>query len=65
MGIPCDNLKSIFDPFFTTKKRGTGLGLSIVHNIVESHNGTIEIESKEGKGTACIITLPISENNGR
>ena len=59
IGIPRDNMKSIFDPFFTTKKRGTGLGLSIVHNIVESHNGTIEIESKEGSGTACIITLPL------
>lgn len=58
-GIPKDNIDRIFDPFFTTKDRGTGLGLAIVHNIVKFHDGTVEIESKEGKGTTFTITLPL------
>ena len=57
-----ENIKDkIFDPFFTTKQpgKGTGLGLSVVYNIIESHNGKIQIESKEGVGTTVIISLPI------
>lgn len=59
-GIP-ENIKSkIFDPFFTTKDvgEGTGLGLSIVYNIIESHNGKIELQSEPGQGTEFIIILP-------
>ena len=52
--------RKIFEPFFTTKDvgKGTGLGMSIVFKIVETHNGTIEIESVENEGTEFIITLP-------
>jgi len=63
-GIPKENLQKIFHPFFTTKEKGTGLGLAIVHNIIESHKGTIEVESKEGKGTAFAISLPIIKKEG-
>ncbi|MDY6844390.1 MAG: ATP-binding protein [Thermodesulfobacteriota bacterium] len=58
LGISRENMGRIFDPFFTTKKRGTGLGLAIVHNIMKAHCGTIDINSREGEGTECIITLP-------
>jgi len=61
IGIPRTDLTRIFDPFFTTKKRGTGLGLSIVHNIVKTHDGTIEIDSTPGKGTICTISIPLAE----
>ena len=57
-GISPDNLKNMFMPFFSTKKEGTGLGLSICYNIIESHNGTINVESQLGKGTTFIIKLP-------
>ncbi|HEY4179786.1 MAG TPA: ATP-binding protein [Kofleriaceae bacterium] len=59
-GIPADVLPRIFDPFFTTKDvgEGTGLGLSIVHELVERHGGTIEVDTKLGDGTAFIVTLP-------
>lgn len=60
-GIPADQLSSIFDPFFTTKPvgQGTGLGLSIAKSIIDEHQGLIEAHSKEGEGTAFVITLPI------
>jgi len=59
-GISLDIQKKIFDPFFTTKPRGkgTGLGLSIAYGIVRNHNGSIEVQSKEGKGSTFIIKIP-------
>jgi len=60
-GISEENLVRIFDPFFTTKDpgKGTGLGLAITYNIVEEHNGKIEINSELYSGTTVIITLPV------
>ncbi|AFN73981.1 gaf sensor signal transduction histidine kinase [Melioribacter roseus P3M-2] len=59
LGI-ADSLKEkIFEPFFTQgKKEGAGLGLSITKQIVEAHNGKIEVESSLGEGTTVIITIP-------
>ena len=47
-------------PFFTTKQNGTGLGLSICFQLIKEHNGRIEIESEEGRGTSFTIYLPIA-----
>ncbi len=58
IGISKEKLERIFQPFFTDKNRGTGLGLAIAKNIIDSHNGIIEVESEEDKGTAFNITLP-------
>jgi len=58
-GIPDDILNNIFDPFFTSKETGTGLGLTISHEIIVAHGGNISFEKNEGKGTKCIITLPV------
>jgi signal transduction histidine kinase len=57
-GIKPENIKKIFNPFFTTKEKGSGLGLPIVQKIVEAHNGSISVESTEGKGTRVKISLP-------
>jgi len=59
-GIPQHALRSIFDPFFTTKEagKGTGLGLSISHSIIEKHQGTIEVASKDG--AVFTIKLPLA-----
>lgn len=57
-GIPREFRNRIFDPFFTTKAAGTGLGLAQVHKIVRDHNGEVDLETEEGKGTALTIRLP-------
>ncbi len=59
MGIAPAYLEHIFEPLFTTKERGIGLGLTICQNIVEQHQGTIEVESLVGQGTTFTIRLPI------
>jgi len=58
VGIPAAQRSRIFDPFFTTRDEGTGLGLAIVHAIVEAHQGRIDVESDEGRGTTFTIVLP-------
>ena len=57
-GIPSQMLPHIFDPFFTTKNEGTGLGLSLSYAIIKDHQGDIEVESEEGRGTTFRIKLP-------
>jgi signal transduction histidine kinase len=59
-GIPPDRLPKIFLPFYTTRPKGTGLGLALVHKIVLLHNGRIEVDSQENKGTTFRIYLPVA-----
>ncbi len=65
IGIPKEHLDSVFEKFYRIDRGdskeyyGTGLGLSIVKNIIEAHNGRIEVESKEGKGSSFIISIPV------
>lgn len=66
-GIPEKLLPKIFQPFFTTKgttkkgeARGTGLGLAICKEIIEHHDGRIEVQSEVGKGTTFTIYLPLA-----
>jgi signal transduction histidine kinase/DNA-binding response OmpR family regulator len=59
-GIAPEHLDRIFDPFFTTKPAvsGTGLGLSVSLGIVQSHGGTIEVQSAVGTGSTFTVRLP-------
>jgi len=59
-GIDHEDLSKIFDPFYTTKGDKKGLGLSVAYGIVQAHQGTINVDSTLGKGTALIIRLPIA-----
>jgi signal transduction histidine kinase len=58
VGIPLEVQDKIFLPFFTTKEKGTGLGLALVHKIILSHNGQIQVDSRESKGATFRVYLP-------
>ncbi|MGB9628029.1 MAG: sensor histidine kinase, partial [Thermodesulfobacteriota bacterium] len=53
-GIPEEVLPHIFEPFFSTKE-SSGLGLAVVYNIIQQHEGRIEVESKPNEGTKFTI----------
>lgn len=65
-GIAPEDLERIFNCFFRVKNEqtryivGTGLGLPIVKGIVEAHNGRIEVESQEGRGSTFSVFIPIA-----
>lgn len=66
VGISSENLTEICKPFFTTKQnskaKGTGLGLSIIDNIINEHDGLLDVESSIGKGAKFCIYLPVSSD---
>ena len=62
-GISKDDMKKIFEPFYTKKKMGrsgTGLGMAVVWGTVKDHNGYIDLQSIDGKGTTFTLYFPIS-----
>jgi CheY-like chemotaxis protein/two-component sensor histidine kinase len=61
-GIPQSHLTRIFEPFFSTKQdQGTGLGLPISQGIVQQHNGSLTVTSREGEGARFRVSLPLTE----
>lgn len=69
IGIPDDQLPFIFDRFFqvdsgkTRDYEGTGIGLSLAKELVELHQGTISVTSKEGLGTVFSVHLPLGRSH--
>jgi len=67
IGIPNVHLDKLFQPFvqidskLSREYEGTGLGLALVNNLTNLHNGSITVDSKEGKGSRFTITIPVSE----
>ena len=66
IGISQSKINKIFEPFYRQeneliKTEGTGLGLSIVKNIMDAHNGTIEVVSEPGKGSTFTLLFPMED----
>ncbi len=67
VGIAKDLQDKIFSKFYQVENKGTqkidgsGLGLYITKKIIEAHNGSISVESEEGKGTTMRFILPVSD----
>lgn len=59
VGISDEDRDRIFDAFFTSKTTGSGLGLTISAQIINAHDGTIEVSRRKPKGTIFTIRLPI------
>ncbi|PHK18758.1 histidine kinase, partial [Nostoc linckia z15] len=57
-GISDADRQRLFDPFFTGKSGGMGLGLTATQNIINSHKGTIEVDSQVGQGTTFRLLFP-------
>jgi signal transduction histidine kinase len=68
VGIPKEKLDKLFklqdkkSTYGTSGEKGLGLGLQLVYEFMEMNNGSIEVESEEGKGTTFIIRLPLFES---
>jgi signal transduction histidine kinase/DNA-binding response OmpR family regulator len=66
-GIPREQLAHIFDRFFQSpstfepQAKGSGIGLALVKELVQLHHGTIDVNSRAGKGTEFIVTLPMGD----
>ncbi|HHO74843.1 MAG TPA: response regulator [Deltaproteobacteria bacterium] len=60
VGMDKENLARVFDPFFSTKQKGkgTGLGTTVAYNIVQQHNGFIDVHSECNVGTTFNIFIP-------
>jgi signal transduction histidine kinase len=63
-GIAPEVRDALFEPFRTTKAEGSGLGLFISHNIVQQHDGWIEVESAAGEGATFTVWLPLKTGTG-
>ena len=64
-GIPRGVLDKLFDPFFSTKPQGTGLGLAISQTIMHEHGGSIEVASRENRGTTVLLNFPVERRHGQ
>ncbi len=62
-GISEENIAKIYEPFYTTKDTGTGLGIPISCRIMQSHGGTLDIQSEQGKGTKVTLSFPIDRDD--
>jgi len=61
-GIVAEDRRRIFDPFFSTREKGSGLGLAIVHNIMDLHRGTVDVETAEKGGSIFSVLLPLVDD---
>lgn len=63
-GVSLEDRTHLFEPFFTTRSEGTGLGLALCREIIEQHDGRIDLVTEEGSGATFCVRLPIAERGG-
>lgn len=63
-GMDGEQLKAVKEIFYTTKPQGTGLGLAVVQSVARAHGGSFRLQSKLGRGTCGVLTLPLVEAIG-
>lgn len=59
LGISSEDLPYVFDPFYSTKADGVGMDLAIAKRIMSSHGGSIDVDSRKGKGTTFTLRFPM------
>ena len=65
-GIPEEIREKIFDLYFTTKSGGSGIGLAMTYRILQLHHGSVDVQSREGRGTEFRLQIPLtSAERGR
>jgi signal transduction histidine kinase len=64
MGIPEEIREKIFDLYFTTKSEGSGIGLAMTYRILQLHHGSVEVQSREARGTEFRLRMPLSSVDG-
>ena len=62
-GIPDEIREKIFDLYFTTKTEGSGIGLAMTYRILQLHHGSIEVQSKTGRGTEFRLRIPLAASD--
>lgn len=60
-GIPKEIQDKIFNLYFTTKKAGSGIGLAMTYRVLQLHNGALEFETEQGKGTTFRLQVPLQQ----
>jgi signal transduction histidine kinase len=60
IGIPEDIRDKIFDLYFTTKIGGSGIGLAMTYRILQLHHGSVEVQSRQGRGTEFRLRIPLT-----
>jgi PAS domain S-box-containing protein len=61
-GIPKEIQDKIFNLYFTTKKAGSGIGLAMTYRVLQLHNGALEFETEQGKGTLFRLQVPLQQS---
>ena len=59
-GIPPEIREKIFDLYFTTKSGGSGIGLAMTYRILQLHHGSVDVQSKMGRGTEFSLRIPLA-----
>ena len=59
-GIPPEIREKIFDLYFTTKSGGSGIGLAMTYRILQLHHGSVDVQSKVGRGTEFSLRIPLA-----